>query len=110
MRTNFLLKVAGFLLAVITPLLTLLLCVDVTEPFDKEIEIATEKAGGYIKGVCHADPDYELIKDANIGWFRDDIPFPYSQDGSLSPSYIAWKEYAKGYADNGIPLSSPPRH
>ena len=104
MRTNFLLKVAGFLLAVITPLLTLLLCVDVTEPFDKEIEIATEKAGGYIKGVCHADPDYELIKDANIGWFRDDIPFPYSQDGSLSPSYIAWKEYAKGYADNGIKI------
>ncbi len=103
MRTNFLLKVVGFLLAVITPLASLI-CVDVTVPFDKEIEIATEKAGGYIKGVCHADPDYALIKDANIEWFRDDIPFPYAKDGSLSPGYIAWKEYAKAYADEGIKI------
>ena len=101
MRTNFLLKVVGFFLAIITPLVTLLVT-DVTVPFDKEIEVSMEKAGGYMKGVCHADPDYELIKDANIGWFRDDIPFPYDKDGNLSQSYIAWKEYAKGYADEGI--------
>ncbi len=103
MRTNFLLKVVGLLLAIITPLVSII-CIDVTVPFDKEIDVALEKAGGYIKGVCHADPDYELITDANIGWFRDDIPFPFAKDGSLSPSYVAWKEYAKGYADNGIKI------
>lgn len=100
---NLLMKFVGLLLAILTPLLTIMLT-DVTVPFDKDIEIAQEKAGGFIKGVCHADPDYELIKDANIGWFRDDIPFPYTKDGELSPSYIAWKEYAKGYADNGIKI------
>ncbi|MBO5936869.1 MAG: hypothetical protein J6Q79_04545, partial [Clostridia bacterium] len=103
MRTNFLLKIVGFILAMITPLLSFV-CIDVTEPFDKEIEVAMEKAGGYIKGVCHAEPDYELITDANIGWFRDDIPFPYDEDGNLSKSYIAWKEYAQGYADHGIKI------
>ena len=103
MKTNFLLRIVGFLLAVITPLATLM-CTDVTVPFDKEIEESMEQAGGFIKGVCHADPDYDLIKDANIGWFRDDIPFPYTKDGELSPSYISWKEYAKGYVDEGIKI------
>ena len=103
MKTNFLLRIVGFLLAVITPLATLM-CTDVTVPFDKEIEESMEQAGGFIKGVCHADPDYDLIKDANIGWFRDDIPFPYDKDGNLSQSYISWKEYAKGYVDEGIKI------
>ncbi len=100
---NLLMKFVGLLLAILTPLLTIMLT-DVTVPFDKEIEIAQKKAGGFIKGVCHADPDYELIKDANIGWFRDDIPFPYDENGELSQSYISWKEYAKGYADEGIKI------
>ena len=91
MSTNFLLKIVGLLLAIITPLVSLFVCIDVTVPFDEEIEIATEKAGGYIKGVCHAEPDYELITDANIGWFRDDIPFPYGADGKVSKSYKTWK-------------------
>ena len=103
MRTNFLFKIVGLLLAIITPLVTLLVT-DVTVPFDKEIEVATEKAGGFIKGVCHAEPDYELIKDANIGWFRDDIPFPYDKDGNLSQSYLGWKEYAMGYVKEGIKI------
>ena len=103
MRTNFLLKIAGFILAIITPLLGIF-CLDVTEPFDKEIEIAMEKAGGYIKGVCHAEPDYDLIKDANISWFRDDIPFPYDAKGKISKSYKNWKKEAKKYADKGIKI------
>ena len=101
MRTNILFRMVGLLLAIITPLVTIL-CTDITVPFDKEIEVSMEKAGGFIKGVCHAEPDYELIKNANIGWFRDDIPFPYDKDGNLSESYLAWKEYAKGYVDEGI--------
>ena len=92
MRTNILFRIVGLILAIITPLVTILVT-DVTVPFDKEIETTIEKAGGFIKGVCHADPDYDLIKGANIGWFRDDIPFPYDKDGNLSPGYIAWKEY-----------------
>lgn len=103
MRTNFLLRIVGLLLAIITPLVTIL-CTDVTVPFDKEIEVSMEKAGGFLKGVCHAEPDYDLIKDANIGWFRDDIPFPYDKDGNLSQSYIGWKEYVKGYVEEGIKI------
>ena len=104
MKTNLLLRMVGLLLAIITPLATLM-CTDITVPFDKEeIEVATEKAGGFIKGVCHADPDYDLIKEANIGWFRDDIPFPYDKDGNLSQSYLGWKEYAKGYVEQGIKI------
>ena len=99
--TNILFKFVGLLLAVLTPVLTIL-TTDITVPFDKEVQTVQEKAGGFIKGVCHADPDYELIKDANIDWFRDDIPFPFTKDGELSPSYISWKEYAKGYVDKGI--------
>ena len=101
--TNILFKFVGLLLAILTPALTIL-TTDITVPFDKEIEVAQEKAGGFIKGVCHAEPDYELIKDANIGWFRDDIPFPFSKDGELSPNYVAWKEYAQGYVDQGIKI------
>ena len=103
MRTNILFRIVGLILAIITPLVTILVT-DVTVPFDKEIETTIEKAGGFIKGVCHADPDYDLIKGANIGWFRDDIPFPYDKDGNLSPGYIAWKEYAMGYVNEGIKI------
>ena len=94
-------KVVGFLLAILTPFLSLI-TTDLTVPFDKEVQAAIEKTDGYMKGVCHAEPQYDLLNEGNIEWFRDDIPFPYNKDGSLSGSYISWKEYAKGYADNGI--------
>ena len=103
MKTNFLLKVVGLFLAIITPILSMLLT-DPSVAFDKEIEATIEKADGFIKGVCHADPDYDLLKDANIGWFRDDIPFPYDKNGNLSQSYISWKEYAMGYVNQGIKI------
>ncbi|MBQ5824666.1 MAG: hypothetical protein IIW48_07640, partial [Clostridia bacterium] len=54
------------------------------------------------KGVCHAEPEYDMLKGANIGWIRDDIPFAFNKDGSLSQSYINWKAETKAYADNGI--------
>ena len=103
MKTNFLLKAVGLILAIITPLLSFLVT-DITVPFDKEIDASLEKAGGFINGVCHADPDYDLLNDANIKWFRDDIPFPYDKDGNLSQSYISWKEYAMGYVEEGIKI------
>ena len=94
-------KIVGFILAVLTPVLNLFF-IDFRGPFENEVEIALEKTGGYMKGVCHAEPQYDLIKEGNIEWFRDDIPFPYDADGNISQSYKEWKEYVKGYADNGI--------
>ena len=98
---NFLFKIIGLLLAIITPLASLIV-VDPTVPFDKEIGIVEEKVGGYMKGVCHAEPQYDMLKGANIGWIRDDIPFAFNSDGTLSQSYINWKAETKAYADNGL--------
>lgn len=94
-------KFLGVFLAILTPILNFFLT-DLPNPFDKEAELAMQKTGGYIKGVCHLEPDYELIREGNIEWFRDDIPFPYDKDGNLSLGYIYWKEEAKEYAENGI--------
>jgi len=98
---NFLFKIIGLLLAIITPFASLIVT-DLSVPFDKEIGIVEEKVGGYMKGVCHAEPQYDMLKDANIGWIRDDIPFAFNSDGSLSQSYINWKAETKAYADNGL--------
>lgn len=95
--------VIAFLLAVITPFATMI-CYDPTVPYDKEIAVAEEKAGGYMKGICHADPDYDLLHEANIGWIRDDIPFPYDEKGNLSKSYLSWKAEMQEYADNGMKI------
>ena len=98
----YLKKILAVLLAVLTPALTLLIAVEPTATLDLRDEIVEYKIGGFMKGVCHADPDYELIKEANIGWTRKDIPFPYNKDGSLSQHYLNWKAEMKAYADNGI--------
>ena len=94
-------KIVGFILALITPLASMLVW-DPTVYFDKEVPAAEEKIGGFMKGVCHLDPDYDLINGANVEWFRDDIPFPFNKDGSISPSYESWKKEAREYVDNGI--------
>lgn len=99
---TILFKIIGFILAIITPLASLIV-VDPTVPFDKEIGIAAEKVNGYITGVCHADPENsEMMKDANIYWVRKDIPFLYNSDGSISQSYLNWKAEMQQFADNGI--------
>ncbi len=98
---TFLFKIIGFILAVITPFASLIVT-DPFVPFDKEIPVAEEKVGEFMKGVCHAEPQYDLLNDANIGWIRDDIPFAFNKDGSLSQSYINWKAEMQAYADNGI--------
>ena len=89
MFMTILMKIIGFILAVITPFASLI----VASPFsifDKNVDIAQEKVGGFMKGVCHADPQYDLLREAGIEWFRDDIPFPYNKDGSLSQSYLVF--------------------
>lgn len=57
---------------------------------------------GFICGVCHPNENYEQIKEANIGWVRFDIPFPFSKNGELRESYLSFKERASGYEKNGI--------
>lgn len=97
----FLKKVLSVILTLITPLLFGIHY----EPFskyDEECRVAEEKIGGFMKGVCHADPDYDALKGANIEWTRKDIPFPYNADGTLSQHYLNWKAEMKAYADNGI--------
>ncbi len=96
-----LMRIIGFILALITPLASMIVW-DPTAYFDKEVTVAEEKIGGFMKGVCHLDPDYNLIKEANVEWFRDDIPFPYNADGTISARYENWKKESKEYADNGI--------
>ncbi len=101
---EFLKKALAVLLVVLTPALSLIFAYEPLSKNDEECAVVTEKIGGFMTGVCHAEPDYELIKDAGINWHRKDIPFPYDKDGGLSQSYINWKERMKGYADNGIKI------
>ncbi len=101
MFMTILMKIVGLLLAVITPLASLIVATPFSN-FDKEVPAAEEKVGGFMKGVCHLEPDYDLIKEGNIEWFRDDIPFPYDENGKISKSYKNWKKEAQKYVDNGI--------
>ena len=57
---------------------------------------------GFIRGVCHPTDDFSQIKGANIGWIRIDIPFPYEKDGSISPSYVSFRERCIRFQKNGI--------
>lgn len=101
MFMTFLMKIVGFLLAVITPLLSLVVATPFSD-FDKNVDIAEAKVGGFMKGVCHADPQYDLLNEAGIEWFRDDIPFPFEKDGSISKHYENWKKESMEYVENGI--------
>lgn len=56
----------------------------------------------FIRGVCHPRGDHKQITDANIEWIRTDIPFPFEKDGSISQSYINYKEEAKKFQQDGI--------
>ena len=56
----------------------------------------------FLCGVCHPNKNYRQIKEANIGWIRIDIPFPYNADGSICDAYLGFKKRAKAYQDNGI--------
>lgn len=94
-------KIIAFILAILTPWLSYV-CWDPTVYFDKEISLAEEKVGGFMQGVCHAKPQYDLLNEANIEWFRDDIPFPYDKNGELSESYLNWKKESLEYVENGV--------
>lgn len=96
-------KFIALLLTIITPFLTFIVS-DPFAGFDKEIPVAEEKVDGFMKGVCHAEPDFDLLKEGNIEWFRDDIPFPFAKNGKLSRSYVNWKKETLEYVKNGIKI------
>ena len=103
MFMTILFKIIGFFLALITPLLSLV----VATPFaalDNNVDVAEEKVGGFMKGVCHADPQYDLLNEAGIKWFRDDIPFPFNADGTISEHYKNWKKESEEFVKNGVKI------
>ncbi len=63
---------------------------------------AFRKKIGFIRGLCHPTEDFSQIKEANIGWIRIDIPYPFEKDGSISKSYENFKEKCRRFQDNGI--------
>ncbi len=68
-----------------------------------EVDALKEKTGGFIKGVCHPNENYEQIAEANIEWVRFDISnMPYDENGEPTPGYLSFKERAKGYVDKGF--------
>lgn len=99
-------KLLAVLLAVLTPPLTLLFGFEPTAKFDHACIEVSEKTDGFMKGICHDNGEIEMLQNANIEWKRDDIPFPFEADGSLSPSYVSWKAEMQEYVNNGIRIFS----
>jgi len=57
---------------------------------------------GFICGVCHPNSNIQQIKDAGIQWIRIDIPYPFENDGSISQSYVRFKEKCSRFTDKGV--------
>ena len=94
-------RIVGVLLAVLTPLVSGVMGL-FTRPSDPAPAAVMEMTDGFITGICHPEEQFDLINGANIGWIREDIPYPYGEDGELSPWYLSWKEEMQRYADHGI--------
>lgn len=103
---SFAAKIVGVLLAVLTFLLNLFPS-NLLYLFDGgQCETVLEKTDGFIAGVCHPQPDVDLIKDAGLGWIRVDLPYLYAEDGSggINPYYEYWKQAAAQYAAAGLKI------
>ncbi len=60
------------------------------------------RSKGFIRGVCHPNENFSQLKEANIGWIRIDIPYPYKPDGSISAHYKGFKEKCRRFHEHGI--------
>lgn len=100
---NVLFRIAALILAALTPLVSFF-ALDPTAARDQNVKEVTEKAGGFITGICHPGEDYDAIKGANIGWVREDMLLPLDANGNVNWFYPYWKESMKPYLDNGIKL------
>ena len=70
----------------------------------EEVKIARQKAGGFIKGVCHGNANYEQMKGAGLEWNRCDIPFPFDESGNQREEYTHFKAKLQRYIDNGMKI------
>lgn len=73
-------------------------------PFIKKStpETSERRKKEFICGVCHPDGNFAQIKNANIGWVRFDMDFPFDEQGNITKAYENFKAKAKEYQDNGI--------
>ena len=69
---------------------------------DARTQALIEQTGGFIRGICHPNENYDLLQDGGFSWVRFDIPYPYTANGSISRSYAAFKNRARGYAERGF--------
>ena len=79
---------------------------------NSETEKIAEKPG-FIKGICHPGERLDLVKECGLQWVRVDIPFPYNSDGSISESYIGFKEKLRRFKEKGFKnmvISPYPEH
>lgn len=96
-------RIIGVLLAALTALCNLFPS-NLLYLFDKQCNALLEKTGGFMAGVCHPQPEVDLIKDAGLGWIRVDLPYLYQEDGSVNPFYEYWKQAAAEYAAQGLKI------
>ncbi|MBQ7543077.1 MAG: hypothetical protein IJT44_12390 [Clostridia bacterium] len=69
---------------------------------DARVDAFIAQNGGFIRGICHPNENYDLLEDGGFNWVRFDIPYPYNADGSVSGSYLAFKRRAAAYAERGF--------
>ncbi len=102
MSTTFLKRLLALVLSFLIPALSFTFTRSDAARKDAGVKAALEKTGGLVKGVCHADDNYDLLRGCNIEWERSDIPYPFNDDGSVSLYYQWWKAEAQRYLENGI--------
>ena len=61
-----------------------------------------QRLGGFLKGICHPDTNYTLLKNAGFGWVRRDVPFPVDENGAVLPQHRDFLAQTKAYAENGL--------
>ena len=69
---------------------------------DKNEETEAMRKRGFICGICHPNENYAQMREANIGWVRVDIPYPFDKDGNLKERYLAFRESCIRYRKNGL--------
>ena len=69
-----------------------------------EVRIARQKAGGFMRGICHGSSSNEQLKNAGIEWDRLDIPFPFDKSGNLREGYINFKKELQQHAEIGMKI------
>ena len=87
LKTTFLTRIISVLLTFLIPL-NLWMSFHPGAKIDPNVKEVLKKTGGFMKGCCHTNQDYDLLEGANIGWTRKDIPFPYKRTAPC-PSIIS---------------------